>query len=793
MCSADQWFYYLPEFRVPVCRHCLYAVWPGEVTAHLKGQRHHLSALEAREVTEGLKSWPEMCKSPADLQLPIQLEQAMPGLPVYGDGLRCCLADGRCGYVSRRIKSLKKHWSVIHNWTAGGGRGGSGLQRSSEIAVRQASALKDVSCQRLFVTGLFSRYIKVPTTATDVAKLAEEEEEKGTSALSKLRRLREEQRQQSEIVTAASSAKEVSPWLQFTRWPLYLEGHRLSKVATLAALPRYDDEPILTVICDSLDRLVEEGYRSVSNDRINAFDQTRINSFLQRPRATDQPLFVNLQKSTYRVYKNIWKSLLSFVHRTAQPNPSTSLRHQFTSRQIVSIGKTSKAADDLLQQGASSNTHRPSGVAKHKTLIALDNSCLELCISLLDHELKGNLFESVVVGFFAISAIDTQKGTLKEACQYTSILSGFVKIAQMLILQSAVAATDRGDIEHPADMLDEMRERFMIQGTRSPFNWASRLRTYAKKVRDSTTSLGYIEWNDEGDCVSYRDIRNLQMSQLSDFVRKQIAKAQDQLEALLLLHPEETRQQLGIRFWMHRLVDSAVENRKGWNFLQHTDNQSGPLPNRGEWLFQRVLQNDWLRDEFDDGKGGNKMTWSRNAVREYKAKVEAFLERLLLLVHLTSGQPARGTEVLSLRHMNTFHGYHRSIFIENGMLSSVTSYHKGYSVTGSTKIIHRYLPKEVGELVIYYLWLILPFCQALELVALSNKAQPSPFIWAKGTGDEPWDSTRLSRVMKREFEAELGLSMTISAYRHLAIAISRRHLPCGGFKRDYGLENTKFD
>ena len=85
---------------------------------------------------------------------------------------------------------------------------------------------------------------------------------------------------------------------------------------------------------------------------------------------------------------------------------------------------------------------------------------------MLDHEHKGDLFESVIVGFFAVSAIDTQKGILKEAYQYTSVLSGFVKIAQMLILQSAVAATDQGHIEHPADMLDEMRERFMIHGTR---------------------------------------------------------------------------------------------------------------------------------------------------------------------------------------------------------------------------------------------------------------------------------------------------------------------------------------
>ena len=233
MCSADQWFYYRPRFRVPVCRHCLYAVWPGEVTAHLKGQRHHLSTPEARAVTEDLKSLPGMCQFPADLELPKQLEEAVPYLPIYGDGLRCRLGDGKCCYVSRRIKSLKKHWSIIHKWTAGKGRSGSGVQRSSDVVARQASALKEVSCQRLFVTGLLSRYIEVPTATKEMAELAEEKEDKHASTLDELRGLREEQRQQSEIVTAVSSAKEVSPWLQFTRWPLYLQGHRLSEVTLL--------------------------------------------------------------------------------------------------------------------------------------------------------------------------------------------------------------------------------------------------------------------------------------------------------------------------------------------------------------------------------------------------------------------------------------------------------------------------------------------------------------------------------------------------------------------------------
>ena len=113
-------------------------------------------------------------------------------------------------------------------------------------------------------------------------------------------------------------------------------------------------------------------------------------------------------------------------------------------------------------------------------------------MSLLDHDLAGDLFESVVVGFLAVEGIDAGKSVLRDACQYSPKLSAFIKIAQMLVIQKAVVVADAGQVEHPAHYLDEMRERFMLNGCRSPFSWASRLRAYAKKVRDSTTCLGYI-------------------------------------------------------------------------------------------------------------------------------------------------------------------------------------------------------------------------------------------------------------------------------------------------------------
>jgi hypothetical protein len=316
---------------------------------------------------------------------------------------------------------------------------------------------------------------------------------------------------------------------------------------------------------------------------------------------------------------------------------------------------------------------------------------------------------------------------------------------------------------------------------------------FAKKVRDSTTSLGTISWTDDLQAVSYKDICDLRITSFREFIAKKVEACQALLQGLLLCHPLEQREDLGVEFRMHHLVDNAAETAKGWSFLQHPENRKGPLPDRDRWLLERVLTQAWLQEEFCyPGKTGQAM-WRPKAVRAYMSKVDAFLEMLLLLMHITAGQPARSTELLGLRYMNTIYGHHRNIFIDRGLVSTVLSYHKGYNVTGSTKIIHRYLPSEVGELLVFYLWLVLPFCQKLDLLASRRSAPPSPFLWAHDNGKDCWSSARLSRVIERGFKDDLQQKINISTYRHLAIAISRKHLACGGFKRDYGLENSTLD
>jgi hypothetical protein len=163
-----------------------------------------------------------------------------------------------------------------------------------------------------------------------------------------------------------------------------------------------------------------------------------------------------------------------------------------------------------------------------------------------------------------------------------------------------------------------------------------------------------------------------------------------------------------------------------------------------------------------------------------------FREKLSVLVHTTSGQPARAPELFSIRFHNTANGGHRNIFIEDGMMVFVTHYHQGFHVSNDIKVIHRYVPREVGELVVWYLWLVMPFVRHLEMCPPQQPGFGSPpestparsaYLWEPDPDGRAWSSERLRHVLKRESAIGLkGQSLTIASYREVAIGISRRFM-----------------
>lgn len=77
-------------------------------------------------------------------------------------------------------------------------------------------------------------------------------------------------------------------------------------------------------------------------------------------------------------------------------------------------------------------------------------------------------------------------------------------------------------------------------------------------------------------------------------------------------------------------------------------------------------------------------------VREYSDRIRDFLQLLLLLIHMTSGQPARGEEITPIRHRNGML-QEQNVFVIDGQVMFVTRYHKSQALFSQPKVIPRFM------------------------------------------------------------------------------------------------------
>jgi hypothetical protein len=92
-------------------------------------------------------------------------------------------------------------------------------------------------------------------------------------------------------------------------------------------------------------------------------------------------------------------------------------------------------AATAIEQQQQQQQHNSRGQVPPCYLQDLDSACLQLCLALLDHSLRGSVYNSVVIGFLAVLGIRIRdvKGeecvTFCKAALYTPKLSAFIKMA----------------------------------------------------------------------------------------------------------------------------------------------------------------------------------------------------------------------------------------------------------------------------------------------------------------------------------------------------------------------------
>jgi hypothetical protein len=102
--------------------------------------------------------------------------------------------------------------------------------------------------------------------------------------------------------------------------------------------------------------------------------------------------------------------------------------------------------------------------------------------------------------------------------------------------------------------------------------------------------------------------------------------------------------------------------------------------------------------------------WNEAAIRAYENGARTFLDKLLVLCHLT-GQPGRAPELRSIRPSNDLDESYRSIFVNKWLVNLFTTYHKCLSRTKTPFAVYRFLSKAVGQLIAQYVQLVVPLRQ----------------------------------------------------------------------------------
>lgn len=380
---------------------------------------------------------------------------------------------------------------------------------------------------------------------------------------------------------------------------------------------------------------------------------------------------------------------------------------------------------------------------------------------------RGDPFDLVIVHFTAVMGIRPLDGNFKTAYQYTSFLAGMLWTMRLLLLERALPLKAYAFLQWPArdsysdqvQRLQHYRHEYLIVGGFHPVGEILSLMKYGRKIAQVEGGRSSISWSADGqelECMGQR----ITMTSFKQFGHDCLHRAETAMKGLMF-DWDPTHE-------LNDIKDDLTKSQCGYSFIQHPDN-------RLERLHRLLLRRSWSSEV--ENPLQKHQRWCPIACKQYVEREETFLKDLMLLLHLTGGQPARGPELSTIRVCNGTSSM-RNVFIANGSIFFVIEYHKARQSTNHAFHVARYLPPPVTAVFFRYLVYIKPLI-ALMIPQLA---------WKNGTrlSDQhlfrsplsnliSWKSDALTGVLQQK-SARMSMKFGISNYRQAAIAITKRHL-----------------
>jgi Orsellinic acid/F9775 biosynthesis cluster protein D len=406
-------FHYYSEYRVLVCKSCQYSIQPGRLVSHLRAKQHKLTQQQAAEIANRYadKQLADPCTERIAPIIPIK---PIEYLPIYRDGLAC----NHCHFVCRTRNWILRHQREVHDIRIGRGR-------------RQAQPeWTSIWCQCFFISA-GQHYFQVQQTSRPT----------NTEGIPSLLQLIHQQLDQEEkleqekrnVVKNTADATEISPWLEKTEWIRHLEGQNKAAIVQLVK-PAKPEELGLKEVEKSLDRLVRKAMQTILKKKVSMFLLHRAKSY-EAGKDSREVFHIKNYDETIQRYQRIWNQVLMYILRTASAEYSESRLYRLTQKQQYAIRDVVPAVNRFQLYEKEDLTEEDIEAMQQE----LDKYCLHFCITLLDHQLDGDEYESAILSGLAAMSLEYIPGSealyrFRKPVQYTPLLAGFLKVAKMLTI-----------------------------------------------------------------------------------------------------------------------------------------------------------------------------------------------------------------------------------------------------------------------------------------------------------------------------------------------------------------------
>ncbi|EDN04610.1 conserved hypothetical protein [Histoplasma mississippiense (nom. inval.)] len=657
--------------------------------------------------------------------------------------------------------------------------------------VNHTSDEVDRSCQKVQFQQVFasrkgSHYIQIQTKET-TEHTGTPDQNRASQVIDELERFYQEQQRQTSNVIQAGEHDEANPWLRRTRWPVYLTNIAPNDLVNCVQRPDDDttcpDELAARAIWEAMGQVARTSQRVIT--RLGHF--VRIEAIrTERHQTRHTPLQAYMDEESIAEHVRPWQQMLMFFARTQVEHEWTSPQYRFTPRQrktwrVLWQVATTEGADqrhpispDPMDEQMTEEEEEEEEKGQRDTqpeeedkfkLTKMQMACLDFCIELLNQRVQVEDYECALVD--ALAVLGRGEYGWCDAESYPPMLSRIIKVARFMVVHKALRLD-----ANASDMLARNQASQMVGewAVVSPMEEADY--TFTGNQNEGNTTPGHVGWMG-GDELLYKDM-HFTMGDFRGFTHGLVGATRRILREELLFENELNGQQPPAIPWS-TMRDDPTQGGTGWNFLK--DSRTRWPVDGAQWLMQQMRIQPGMQRRFIQREHSDRPRLAIKAINAYLRWVVRFREKLSVAVHVTAGQPARAPELLSVRHINTENGGHRNIFIEDGMVVFVTRYHKGFHASNDIKVIHRYLPREVGELVVWYLWLVLPFAQRLQEYRRrireeegnpeeENANQRGAYMWGGDPDGRAWTSERFREVLKRETRIGLHAGRGGAGGRH---------------------------